>query len=240
MDRLMLRSSFKRKAILFIFLTPLLINISIRADKSSYKDLLVDSRVVETINIKNLMTNLLEADKKLIPIKIINPDGTYFFRYKKRIAEDDLSLEEIEKRILLGSDFFKNDRNNVRILMKKIQDLKIKSKFESIDSGALGLWIPKKDLIIIDYRVIKMGSKIFLEILRHEAIHVAQSCFSNSRNEFPIRIGLPLEFSTDINFNLSHKIYSKDSEEVLNIEREAFTYSKIDGAAIKLLNKYCK
>ena len=79
MDRLMLRSSFKRKAILFIFLTPLLINISIRADKSSYKDLLVDSRVVETINIKNLMTNLLEADKKLIPIKIINPDGTYFF-----------------------------------------------------------------------------------------------------------------------------------------------------------------
>ena len=163
-----------------------------------------------------------------------------FFRYKKRIAEDDLSLEEIEKRILLGSDFFKNDRNNVRILMKKIQDLKIKSKFESIDSGALGLWIPKKDLIIIDYRVIKMGSKIFLEILRHEAIHVAQSCFGNSRNEFPIRIGLPLEFSTDINFNLSHKIYSKDSEEVLNIEREAFTYSKINGAAITLLNKYCK
>ena len=59
MDRLMLRSSFKRKAILFIFLTPLLMNISIRADKSSYKDLLVDSRVVETININQNITDLL-------------------------------------------------------------------------------------------------------------------------------------------------------------------------------------
>ena len=36
------------------------------------------------------------------------------------------------------------------------------------------------------------------------------------------------------------EVISKNSEEVLNIEREAFTYSKIDGVAIKLLNEFCK
>ena len=53
------------------------------------------------------------------------------------------------------------------------------------------------------------------------------------------RIGLPLEFSKNINLNL-HNFYSQNPEELINIEREAFTYSKIDGAAIKLLNKFCK
>ena len=43
-----------------------------------------------------------------------------------------------------------------------------------------------------------MGSPIFLDTLRHEAIHVAQSCFNKSRKNFPKRIGLPLEFSKEI------------------------------------------
>ena len=119
-------------------------------------------------------------------------------------------------------------------------ELKINSRLDQIDNGALGLWIPSKDLIIIDYKVIDMGSPIFLDILRHEVIHVAQSCFGGSRKTFPKRIGLPLEFSRDINLNLSHKVYSTNSEEVIYIEREAFSYSKIDGAAMKLLNKFCK
>ena len=85
-----------------------------------------------------------------------------------------------------------------------------------------------------------MGSPTFLDVLRHESIHVAQSCFSNSKNNFPKRIGLPLEFSKEINLNLSHNVYSQNSKEVMYIEREAFSYSKIDGAAIKLLNKFCK
>ena len=85
-----------------------------------------------------------------------------------------------------------------------------------------------------------MGSPTFLNVLSHEAIHVAQSCFSGSRNNFPERIGLPLEFSTNLNLNLSHNLYSNKSEDVMNLEREAFTYAKVEGAAIKLLNNFCK
>ena len=142
--------------------------------------------------------------------------------------------------IVFLTDFYTNDREDVINLLKRINELKINNKLESIDSGALGLWIPSKDTIVIDYRVIEMGSPTFLDVLSHEAIHVAQSCFSGSRNKFPERIGLPLEYSKDLNLNLSHNFYSKQSEEVNNLEREAFTYAKEKGVAIRLLNKFCE
>ena len=82
-----------------------------------------------------------------------------------------------------------------------------------------------------------MGSPTFLEVLSHEAIHVAQSCLSGSRNNFPER--MPLESSMELNLNLTHNLYSNKPEEVMNLEREAFTYSKVEGAAIKLLNNFC-
>ena len=58
--------------------------------------------------------------------------------------------------------------------------------------------------------------------------------------KFPERIGLPLEYLTDLNLNLSHNLYSDNSEEVMNLQREAFTYSKVEGVAIKLLNNFCQ
>ena len=99
--------------------------------------------------------------------------------------------------------------------------------------------ITQGETIVIDYRVIEMGSPTFLDVLSHETIHVAQSCFSGSRNKFPKRIGLPLEYSKDLNLNLSHNLYSNKPEEVMYLEREAFTYSKVEGVAIKLFNNFC-
>jgi hypothetical protein len=194
----------------------------------------------QSINLKNLRKNLYEADSKLIPKLIRNNDGSSFYSYIKKPGEGEISLEEIKERVLLGPDFYINDREDVINLLKRINELKISNKLESIDSGALGLWIPSKDTIVIDYRVIEMGSPTFLDVLSHEVIHVAQSCFSGSRNKLPERIGLPLEYSKDLNLNLSHNFYSNKPEEVMNLEREAFTYSKVEGVAIKLLNDFCK
>ena len=154
-------------------------------------------------------------------------------------GEGEISIEQIKERVLLGPDFYEKDREMVIKLLKRINKLNINNKWDNIGSGALGLWIPIKDIIVIDYRVVEMGSAMFLNVLSHEVIHVAQSCFSGSRNNFPKRIGLPLEFSRDINLNLSHNLYSEKSKEVINLEREAFTYSKVKGVAIRLLNNFC-
>jgi len=235
----MFLSSRKLKLLISIFFSILLVSCSAKYSKSSYEELAQNSQNYESINLNNLMLSLLAADKNLTPKLIYNPDGSSFYRYTIKPGEGEISFKEIKKRVSLGSDFYKTDREKIKTLLTRINKLKINNKLDHIDIGALGLWIPNKDLIVIDYRVIMMGSPTFLDILRHEVIHVAQSCFSSSRKNFPKRIGLPLEFSRDINFNLSHKVYSKNSEEVMYLEREAFTYSKIDGAAIKLLNKFC-
>ena len=225
---------------LIIFLLPLLIYCSSPKKKNAIENLSDNYVKNQSINLNNLRINLYKADQKLTPKLIRNNDGSSFYSYIKKPGEGEISLEEIKKRVLLGPDFYTNDREDVINLLKRINELKISNKLESIDSGALGLWIPSKDTIVIDYRVIEMGSPTFLDVLSHEAIHVAQSCFSGSRNKLPERIGLPLEYSTDLNLNLSHNLYSNKPEEVMNLEREAFTYSKVKGVAIKLLNNFCE
>ena len=233
--------SFRKINLLFCILFFLfLFSCSPQYNQNSFKKLSDKTTNNESIDINNLMLNLLAADKKLTPKLNYNSDGSSFYRYTKKPGEGEITLKEIKKRVSLGSDFYEIDRENIRILLGRINELKINNKLDNIESGALGLWVPYKDLVVIDYKVINMGSPTFLDILRHEVIHIAQSCFSSSRTSFPKRIGLPLEFSQNINLNLSHNIYSQNPEEVMNIEREAYSYSKIDGAAMKLLNKFCK
>ena len=194
--------------------------------------------IISSINIESLLSNLINADRKFTP-KVVLEDGRQIYRYKKVTGDNDLNLNEIKKRLSLGSDYFERDRANIKILLKKINDLKINNKIVDIESGALGTWTSSKNQILINNKTVKRGSRTFLEVLRHESIHVAQSCYRGSKNSYPKRIGLPLEFSKDLEFNLSHKLYSKNSEEGIALEREAFTYSKVDGAALKLLDKFC-
>ena len=232
---------FKKKYLITVFfLFPILISCSSIKKKNSFKNFSNNQTNKKSIDVNTLKVNLYNADKRLTPKLIYNNDGTTTYRYIKRPGEGKISLDEAKERVLLGPDFYKKDRENVINLLKKINELEIHNKLDHIESGALGLWIPSDDTIVIDHRVVEMGSPFFLNILSHEAIHVAQSCFSGSRNKFPERIGLPLEYSTELDLNLSHNFYSKKSEEVINMEREAFTYAKEEGVAIKLLNEFCE
>ena len=232
---------FKKKYLITVFfLLPILISCSSIKKKNSFKNLSANEPENKSIDLNNLKVNLYNADKKLTPKLIHNNDGTSTYRYIKRPGEGEISFEEVKERVLLGPDFFKKDRENVINLLKRINELKINNKLDYIESGALGLWIPSYDTIVIDHRVVEMGSPIFLNVLSHEAIHVAQSCSSGSRIKFPERIGLPLEYSTELDLNLSHNLYSKKSKDVINLEREAFTYAKEEGVAIMLLNEFCE
>ena len=225
---------------MFFLLFPILISFSFKKKENSLKNFANNQAINKSINIGDLRKNLYIADKKFTPKVIHNNDGTLTYKYIKKLGEDNISLEEVKERVSLGPNFYKKDREDIINLLKRINELKINNKLDYIDSGALGLWIPSDDTIVIDYRVVEMGSQIFLNVLSHEVIHVAQSCFSGSRNKFPERIGLPLEYSTELNLNLSHNLYSKKSEEVINLEREAFTYAKVEGEAIRLLNNFCE
>ena len=232
---------FKKKYLITVFfLLPILISCSSTKKESSFKNFSNKQFNNKSIDLNTLIVNLYSADKKLIPKLIQNNNGTYNYRYIKRPGEREISLEEVKERVLLGPNFYNKDRESVINLLKRINELKINNSLDYIESGALGLWIPSNDIIVIDPRVVDMGSPTFLNVLSHEAIHVAQSCFSGSRKNFPERIGLPLEYSAELNLNLSHNLYRTKSEEVINLEREAFTYAKEEGVAIRLLNEFCQ
>ena len=232
---------FKKKYLITVFfLLPILISCSSIKKNNSVKNFPNNQTSNKSIDLNILKVKLHNADKKLTPKLIYNNDGSSTYRYIKRPGEGEISLEEVKERILLGPNFYIKDRESVINLLKRINELKINNKLDFIESGALGLWVPSDDTIVIDHRVVEMGSPTFLNVLSHEAIHVAQSCFSGSRNKFPERIGLPLEYSTELNLNLSHNLYSMKSEEVINLEREAFTYAKEEGVAITLLNQFCE
>ena len=232
---------FKKKYLLIVFfLFSILISYSSPKKKNLFKNFPNNQTKNLSINVNNLRINLYKADKKLTPKLIHNNNGTSSYRYLKKPGEGEISLEEIKERMILGPNSYQKEREDILNLLKRINELKINNKLDYIKSGALGLWIPSDDTIVIDYRVVEMGSPTFLNVLSHEAIHVAQSCFSGSRNKFPERIGLPLEYSTELNLNLSHNLYSKKSEVVIKLEREAFTYAKKEGVAISLLKEFCE
>ena len=166
---------------------------SIKPKKEIYK------KELNSINIDDLLNKLVIADMKLTPVLNYSQGGRQFYEYKKLPGISSLSLDEIKNWVNKGSDYFKDERENIQKLLNKINTLGINNKIIEIDIGALGIWIPSKNEILINSKAIKMGSKVFLDILRHESIHVAQSCYSGSKNNYPIRIGLPLEFSSEIN-----------------------------------------
>ena len=194
---------------------------------------------IQKIDIDQLIYDLKIADQKLTPKEVVLNNGKTVYQYFKLNSRKDLTEKEIKERIKLGSSFYKREREKIKILLNKINLLNINNRLEYTKSGAMGLWIPNQQLILLNTELINSGSYIFLDVLNHEIIHVAQSCFSNSLTSVPKRIGLPLDFNKSIQTNLDHKLYSKNTEEGLLIEREAYTYSDKDGAAEKLLDRFC-
>ena len=227
------------KNFLIIFVLFIVNSCKLESNNSIKSENKIMKKELSSININNLLIALKKADSKLTPVLIYSENGNQFYKYQKFPGGKNLSLNEIKEWAKIGPNFFKKDMEFIKMILTKLNELEINNSIVNIDSGALGLWIPVKNNLLIDSKVISMGSRIFLEILRHESIHVAQSCYGGSKNNYPKRIGLSLEFSQDINNNLTHRLYSKNSKEGLFMEREAFSYSKVDGAAIKLLERFC-
>jgi len=225
--------------VLNFFILFLICSCDFLAPKAKKSNKIFITDALNSINIENLLDALLYEDKKLIPVKNLSKDGQIYYSFPLLIGEKNLTYYEIENWFNKGSEFFKEDRSNIKSILIKLHKFGVNTEIIKINNGALGLWVPYEKTIFIDEKVIKMGSRFFLDVLSHESIHVAQSCFAGSKESYPKRIGLPLDFSKKLELNLSHKFYSNNSKEEILIEREAFTYSKVEGSAIKLLEKFC-
>ena len=204
-----------------------------------------DKNVINKMNINNI-TNLFErlsqADFKFMPKRIYKNDGRVQYKYYKINPNDlDLDIDEIESRIKNFNLLFSKEKQEIAKLIKKLNEIGVLIIVGDIKNfqGASGYWKPKLNTIVLDKSIIGKGTYLFHDILAHEAIHVAQSCAAGSLSSNPTRIGLPLDFSINMNQVLSHDIYNHNLQEGLYVEQEAYSHSKGIGTAYKLLNQLC-
>lgn len=109
----------------------------------------------------------------------------------------------------------------------------------NVMDGAAGVWDPGVAEVRIEPSAVAMGSTILLEILAHEAAHVAQSCraVGLGRNSKPMGIQVfPVERFRD---QLNSPLYQGHVSTKV-IELEAFTVGTNPPWAIQLLDHYCK
>ena len=190
-------------------------------------------------DIKLILDKLNKSDQKWRPIKIINKDGSITYSYRKFKEELNLNKFQLENRIKNFEKLFLRERNEIKNLLFKLESINVSIFITEIDNNIGGIWKPEKNQIILNSKLLEFGSRAFHNVLAHESIHVAQSCYAGSVNSLPRKLGLPVDFSISIDNKLNHPAYSTNSEENISIEREAYSYSNELGAALQMLSRYC-
>ena len=190
-------------------------------------------------DINEILYRLKKSDLKWRPNKVLQEDGSITYTYNKLEGELNLNKSQLENRIKNFDTLFSKEKEEIKKLFYKLESINISIIISSIDNKIGGLWVPATNQIILDLKIIDLGTRVFHNVLAHESIHVAQSCNAGSINSLPRKLGLPVDFSIAIDKKLNHPVYNNNSEENILIEREAYSYSNELGAAFLMLSKYC-
>jgi len=188
---------------------------------------------------KEVLEQLALADRQWVPKAERLANGSTRFSYKRRAGEPSLSIEQI-KDLMKNPPTFSIERQSIsriwQILDRAGVDIRLTRPRKD---GAAGEWDPQVKTIRIQPEVLVKGSKVFAQVLNHEAIHVAQSCKQGSLNAFPEVIGLTSDLPRELEFVLEKPQYRNTSLQVKNLEREAFANQADLGLGPSLLQAYC-
>lgn len=96
--------------------------------------------------------------------------------------------------------------------------------------GASAEWNPQSGTITISDEIMQRGRKAVLQAMNHEAVHVAQSCNAGGINMSGSSIGI--DISGEAVQALNHEVYENASPQTRQLELEAYTLTKKEGAGI--------
>jgi hypothetical protein len=188
---------------------------------------------------KAVLEQLALADRQWVPKAERLANGSTRFSYKRRAGEPSLSIEQI-KDLMKNPPTFSTERQSIsrlwQILDRAGVDIRLTRPRKD---GAAGEWDPKVKTIRIQPDVLGKGSKVFAQVLNHEAIHVAQSCKRGSLKAFPEVIGLTSDLPRELEFVLEKPQYRNTSPQVKSLEREAFANQADLDLGPSLLQAYC-
>lgn len=197
-------------------------------------------RSKETFPISELIAQLEEADYQWQPRQEILPDGSTRYVYKRRSGEPDLNVTQL-RQLIETPPTFHNERQNVLNLFKTLQAAGVRVHLSpTIKKGAAAEWDHRLATLRIQPQMTDRGSVDFLELLSHEAIHVAQSCRGGSLTARPKPLGLVAVGSSQVRQRLNDPVYKNTSQWEMSLEREAYGSQNNSDKVKQILEKECK
>ena len=187
-----------------------------------------------------LMTLLERADASWIPRAERLPDGRTRYHYKRRSGDPQLSVAEI-RSLIVNPPGFGQERLAIAELLEVLGQVGVRIQLsQPRKPGAAGEWDPRARSLRIKPSVVDSGSVEFVQVLNHEAVHVAQSCRNGHVRATPRPLGISEQVPAALAPVLSDPLYSQASEQERRLEREAYAHQDRLGYGAELVRRHCR
>jgi hypothetical protein len=188
----------------------------------------------------DLFTKLQEADSQWQPQEELLPNGSTRYLYRRRAGEPDLSLAEL-RSLVKDPPSFETEKTAINQLLETLRKAGVRVMLTpTLKKGAAAEWDHHQGTLRIQPHVMEKGSKDFLVVLNHEAIHVAQSCRGGSLYAKPQALGIAIPPDPLTQRTLATAMYAGISHEEKGLEQEAYGLQDDVYRAQDLVSKECK
>ena len=168
------------------------------------------------------------------------PGGGTRYLYKRRSGDPPLSIAQIQALIRNPPDHGPERRSIAMLLAALRRAGALVALGPPRQSGAAGEWEPRRMVLRIRPDVPSKGSREFLRVLNHEAIHVAQSCRRGRIDAMPMLLGLPRRLDSRQRASLAEPLYAAASPQERLLEEEAYANQEQINLGWQLLQAHCR
>jgi hypothetical protein len=187
-----------------------------------------------------LFTQLDVADQSWKPRAEALPGGGTRYIYKRRTSDPPLTLNQI-KALMRNPPTFALERG---VIAGLLQELRRRGVTVALGpprkQGAAGEWEPRAGVLRIRPDLPAKGSREFVRVLNHEAIHVAQSCRGGGLRARPSPLGLPRQVDAASQRHMADPIYARASARERILEEEAYANQDQLSLGLELLQVHCR
>ena len=187
----------------------------------------------------DLMDRLAEGDLSWVPTaEPVNGQGIRY-HYRRRLGEAPLSIAQIQAR-MANPPSFEEERQSLLVLLQELQRVGVALEVAPTrKEGAAGEWDHAERTVRLQPLVVEKGSQDFLQVLNHEAIHVAQSCAGGGLRSRPVPLGLDTTMAPELAQQLKAVLYKGAPPLERQLEREAYANQHRFDLGAELVRQHC-
>lgn len=187
-----------------------------------------------------LLAQLARADQDWIPRAESLGDGRIRYLYRRRQGDPELTVAEIQALIAVPPSFAL-EQQVILDLLDLLRRAGVRVQIIPPQKpGAVGEWDPGSRSLRIKPGLLEAGSREFVRVLNHEAIHVAQSCSNGGLGAQPRPLGLSDRLPAALAEALDDPVYRQASALEQRLEREAYAGQDQLSLGAELLQRHCR